>query len=258
MDPETVCREDETIEDLQLAGLRLIQKKNAFRYGMDAVLLADFARISANDVTADLGTGNGILPILLAGRNKAKRIHAIEILPEAADLAERNVSLNGLEEKIRVILADAADAAGILGKCSMDAVICNPPYWHANASLCSSNRQKSVARSQNKDTLHRFFSGAFDILKGKGKLFMVYPAPQMLHVMKELQQHHLEPKHFRMVYPKTDKPAKLVLIEAVKDAKPTLHPMSPMIVYEENGDLTNELKSVYHIDKQTEVCFKEC
>ena len=244
---EEMIREDETLEDLQLGGLRLIQKKNAFRFGMDTVLLADFADVRPTDVAADLGCGNGILPLLLIGRGKSSRIYAFDLMREAAELAERNAALNGLEDRMTVVHADAADAAAHIGKCSVDAVVCNPPYGHPDASLASGNKQKAAARTQEEDTLHRFFKGAYEILKGKGKLSLVYPASQMLHVMKALQAHHLEPKRFRMVYPRADRAANLVLIEAMKDAKPMLHPQPPLVIYRENGDLTDELKSVYHI-----------
>lgn len=244
---EYFIMEDETIEDLQLNGLRLIQKKKAFRFGMDTVLLADFADIRPGDTAADLGCGNGILPLLLIGRGKSRHIHAFELMGEAAGLAERNVKMNGLENRITVVHADAAEAAAHIGLCSVDAVVCNPPYGHPDASLASENLEKAAARTQEEDTLHRFFKGAYEILKGKGKLSIVYPAPQMLHVMKALQAHHLEPKRFRMVYPRADRAANLVLIEAMKDAKPMLHPQPPLIIYRENGSLTDELKSVYHI-----------
>ena len=247
MENEDFIREDETIEDLQLNGLQLIQKKNAFRFGMDTVLLADFADIRPTDTAADLGCGNGILPLLLIGRGKSSHIHAFELMKEAAELAERNVVLNALANRITVVHADAVDAALYVGKCSMDAVVCNPPYGHPDASMVSGNSLKAAARTQEEDTLHRFFRGAYEILKGKGKLSIVYPAPQMLHVMKVLQAHHLEPKRFRLVYPRADKAANLVLIEAMKDAKPMLHPQPPLIIYQESGDLTDELKSVYHI-----------
>ena len=244
--------EDETIEDLQLNGLRLIQKKNSFRYGMDTVLLADFAKIRKNDVVADLGTGNGILPLLLYGRGRGCRYYALEIQPEAAELAGRNAQLNGLENMMAVICTDALEARKYIEPCSVDAAVCNPPYGMPSASLASPEATRATARSQHTDTLDHLFRGAFDILKGRGKLFLVYPAPQMLFVMKRLQSHHLEPKRFRMVYPYARKPANLVLIEAVKDARPMLHPMPPLVIYREDGSLTDELKSVYHIQEQTE------
>ena len=242
---------DETVENLQLNGLRLIQKKNGFRFGMDSVLLADFADIRPKDTVADFGTGNGVLLFLLYGRNKGHRYYAFYIQPEATDLVLRNAYLNGLEERITAVTADAAEVSGYISPCSVDAVICNPPYGLPDASLLSPNKTRAIARNQNADTLDHLLSGAFSVLKGKGKLFMVYPAPQMLFLMKSMQSRHLEPKRFRLVYPYADKPANLVLIEAVKDAKPMLHPMPPLIIYSKDGSLTNELKSVYHIDEQT-------
>ena len=219
---------------------------------MDSVLLADFAYIRENDTVADLGTGNGVLPLLLYGRNKGRIYHAFELVREAAEIAQRNAILNHLEDRFFVYHADAAEAEFFISSSSVDAVVCNPPYWHHSASLASPVQQKAAARIQSPESLDHFFSGAFTILRGKGRLFMIYPAAHMLEVMKKLQSFHLEPKRFRMVYPFASKEANLVLIEAVKDAKPTLHPLPPLIIYNPDGSLTNELKSVYHIKEQTE------
>lgn len=239
--------DDETIEDLQLDGLRLIQKKNAFRFGMDSVLLAHFADIRENTVVADFGTGNGILILLLKGRKKGNFYYAIDIQEEAVELAARNINLNNMEECVRIIHADVINAKEYTGVCTCDAVICNPPYGHSDATLTSPYRNIAKARTQDAETLNHFLKGAYLILKGKGRIFLVYPAQHMLYLMKKLQEHHLEPKRFRLVYPSVDKPANLVLIEAVKDAKPTLHPQPPLIIYEKDRSLTNELKSIYHI-----------
>lgn len=244
---DKIIMEDETIEDLQLGGLKLIQKQKSFRYGMDTILLAHFADIKENETVADLGTGNGILPLLLIGRNKGSLFYAIDVLPEAAQLARRNAELNKLTDRIKVFQTDAKDAAVYINPCSVDAVVCNPPYGQPNATLVSPNNAKAVARSQNIYTLNNIFSGAFKILKGKGRFYMVYPVQQMLSVMKKLQDYHLEPKRFRLVYPSEMKKANLVLIEAVKDAKPALHPLPPLMIFKSDGNLTNELKSVYHI-----------
>ena len=242
-----MIREDETIEDLQLNGLRLIQKKDAFRFGMDSVLLAHFADIRKTDTVADLGTGNGVLILLLRGRDKGKRYIAVDIQQEAISLAKRNITLNHLDDVAEAVHADALDAAGLIQSCSVDSVICNPPYGQPSSALSSPYASISIARNQGRETLDHILKGAFLMLKGKGKLFMVYPAAQMLYLMKALQQHHLEPKRFQLVYPYENKPANLVLIEAVKDARPTLHPMKPLIIYQHDGSLTNELKSIYHI-----------
>lgn len=239
--------ENETIEDLQLNGLKLIQKTDAFRFGMDSVLLAHFADIHPRDAVADLGTGNGVLVFLLYGRKKGSRYFALDIQQEAVDLVRRNAALNHVEDRIRIIHADARDACMHIDPCSVDAAVCNPPYGLPDASLSSPSKTKAVARNQNPETLDHLLTGAFRILKGKGRLFLVYPAPQMLFLMKQLQSHHLEPKRFQLVYPYAEKPANLVLVEAVKDARPMLHPMPPLIVYEPDGNLTNSLKSVYHM-----------
>ena len=166
------------------------------------------------------------------------------VLPETTI---RTLELNDLQDRMTVIKADAMEASRIIGSCSVDAVICNPPYGHPSASLISPTETKATARSQNEHTLNHFLKGAFKILKGKGRLILVYPAAQMLFLMKRLQENHLEPKRFQLVYPHEDKPANLVLLEAVKDAKPTLHPMPPLMVYNADGSLTNVVKSIYHM-----------
>lgn len=245
--------EDETLEDLQLCGLKLIQKKHGFRFGMDSVLLAHFAQIGPNDLVADFGTGCGILPLLLIGRKKGISFECFEIQRAVAEMAERTMRMNHLEDRIHIVHGDASEAYKILPPCSMDAVICNPPYWNSGSALRSPFSSRSVARIQEDDTISGFLNSAFRILKGHGRLIIVYPASQMLYIMQRMQQAHLEPKKFQMVYPNEEKPAYLVLIEAVKDAKPMLHPMDPMIIYNTDGSSTNRLKSVYGINKQDEV-----
>ena len=241
--------EDETLEDLQIGGLKLIQKKRNFRYGMDAVLLADFAVIQPRDTVADFGTGTGILPLLLIGRGKGQQFTAIEIQPEMAEMSRRTMALNQLETRVTILQGDAADAPEMLGPCSVEAVVCNPPYGMPGCVTQNLRQELTTARHQGRETLSRFFTSAFRILKGKGKLFLVYPAAQMFSLMTELRTAHLEPKHFRLVYPDVRHGANLVLVEAVKDARPLLQPMPPLIICNENGDLTNELKSIYHMQE---------
>ncbi len=238
-------REDETMEDLQLQGLRLLQKKTGFRFGMDSVLLADFAAVRPQDRVADFGTGSGVLPLLLFGRGKGSEFHGIEIQPEMAEMAERTMRINRLEDRVRIYTADAGRAWELFEPCSIDAVVCNPPYGRTGASLKNPLKSRAVARHQEEDTLAGFFISAFRILKGKGKISLVYPAEQMLALMEGMRQAGLEPKRFRLVYPFADKPANLALVEGIKDAKPLLQPMPPLIIYKQPGVLTNELKSVY-------------
>ncbi len=245
--------DDETLEDLQLGGLLLLQKKTGFRFGMDSVLLADFAAVRKDDTVADFGTGTGILPLLLIGRGKGHIFRAIEIQEEYCDMSSRTMMLNHLEERVSVIRGDAGNADRMMEACSVDAVVCNPPYGIHGAALTSPFPERATARNQEEDTLRRFFTAAFRILRGKGKFSMVYPAPQMLQAMELMRRCHLEPKRFQMVYPQENKPANLVLIEGVKDARPTLQPMAPLIIYDGNMHLTNRLRSIYHIQEQNPV-----
>ncbi len=245
-----LVHQDETIEDLQLNGLRLIQKMKGFRYGMDSVLLASFASVRANDTVVDFGTGSGILMLLLYGRQKGKKYYGIEIQQDIAEMAHRNIIINGLKSAMEIICADAGHADKLLSSCSVDAVICNPPYFQYNEALSSPVQAIDISRKQRENMLDSWIRSAHTILKGKGKLSLIYPAPKMLEIMKTLQKYHLEPKRFRLIYPRYDQAANLVLIEAVKDSKPTLHPLPPLVIYNSQNDLTNELKSVYHIHQE--------
>ncbi len=243
----TELKADETLEDLQLKSLKIIQKKNGFRFGMEAVLLADFAGIGPGDQTADLGCGNGILPLLLYGRGKGSRYCGFEIQKEAAELAERNAALNGMEDVFRVFNADIMEAPDLLEDSRVDAVICNPPWEEPGRGTINSSLSLSTARHQGENALDSFLHTAYKILKRRGRIFLVYPAGGILTLFTSLRKHRLEPKSYRMVYPTLKHPARMVLTEAVRDGKPGLVSMKPLIIRNLNGDLTNELKSIYHI-----------
>lgn len=242
-----LIREDERLDDLQLAGLRIIQKSSGFRFGMDAVLLADFARVEERDRVADFGTGTGILPLLLAGRGRGAHIDAFEIQADMADMATRSVDLNGLTERITVHHLPVEKAASACEPGTLDAIVCNPPYGVPGTTLLNPAQTLSTARHQTEAGLTEWYRMAYRLLRGKGRFHMIYPAPRMLEAMTALSRAHLEPKRFRLIYPYADKAANLVLIEAMKDAKPMLHPEPPLIVYEKDGSMTAELKRIYHL-----------
>lgn len=242
-----MIREGERVDDLQLCGLRVIQKDSGFRFGMDAVLLADFARVEERDRVADFGTGTGILPLLLAGRGRGAHFDAIEIQEDMADMAMRSVRLNSLTERIAVHHCRVEAADDVIAPGSLDAIICNPPYGVPGTTLLNPEKPLSTARHQSENGLTEWYRVAYRLLRGKGRFHMVYPAPRMLEAMTALSKARLEPKRFRLIYPYADKPANLVLIEAMKDAKPMLHPEPPLIVYEKDGSMTAELKRIYHI-----------
>ena len=240
--------EGERVEDLQLGGLKLLQKQHGFHYGMDVVLLADFARIRPTDHVVDFGTGTGVLPLLLYGRGKGAEYDAFEIQPDMADMASRSAALNGLSESIHVHALPVEQAETILKPCSVDAIVCNPPYGAPGTTLLNPNEADRLARHQGEDGLQAWYRAAFRLLKGKGKFSMIYPAHQMLEALDGLREARLVPKRFRLIYPYPDKPANLVLIEAVRDAKPMLHTEPPLIIHNADGTETAELQAIYHIN----------
>ncbi len=247
---------DETLEDLQLKGLRILQKREGFRFGMEAVLLADFAGIGRNSRVADLGSGNGILPLLLWGRDKGREYYALEARGESADLAERNAALNGLENRIHVYHCDVSRAGDIPEARGVDAVVCNPPWEQPGTGPVNDRPALSQARHQQEDTLQRFFRAAYSLLRPRGRLYVVYPAAGILTLFLALRKERLEPKKYRLVYPTAEHPARMVLTEAVRDGKPGLSPMKPLLIQTSEGLLTNELKSIYHMNEQTKVSFE--
>lgn len=242
-----MLREGERIDDLQLQGLRIIQKEKGFRFGMDAVLLADFARVEERDKAADFGTGTAILPLLIAGRAGASHIDAFEIQADMAEMAQRSVAMNALTGKIAVHHLPVEQADQVVAPGTLDAIVCNPPYGVPGTTLLNPAETLSLARHQTEDGLTAWYRMAYRLLRGKGRFYMIYPAPRMLEAMSDLSKARLEPKRFRLIYPHAGKAANLVLIEAMKDAKPMLHPEPPLIVYEKDGSMSAELKRIYHI-----------
>lgn len=238
--------DDERLDDLQFAGLKILQKTAGFRFGMDAVLLSDFVRAEAQATVADFGTGTGILPLLMWGRGKGQRFEAFEIQREMADMARRSVALNGLSARIRVHEASVEEAPSLLSPGSVDVIVCNPPYGTPGATLHNPGLSKDLARHQDPRGLKPWFTAAYRLLRGRGRMALIYPAPMMLSLMNDLSRAALIPKRFRLIYPRVDKPANLVLVEAVKDARPTLQTEPPLIVYEQDGTMTPELRKIYH------------
>lgn len=236
----------ERIDDLQRNGLRIIQNPKAFRFGMDAVLLADFTRLRPHDRIADMGTGTGILPLLLSQKEEHCIFDAFEIQPDMADMASRSVELNGLETRILVHAADMRDAWKIVGRQSMHAVVCNPPYGKRGGTLTSETSAVSIARHEAACTIEDVAASCAAVLRNLGRLHIVFPAQRMLELCDALRKSRLEPKRIRMVCAHADKPPYLVMVEAMKNAKPQLLWMPPLIVYHADGTETEEIKRIYH------------
>ena len=234
---------NETIDDLQ-NGYRIIQKSAGFRFGIDAVLLSDFAKCNANRMM-DLCTGTGIIPILLAAKTHIKRIDAIEIQQDIADMAERSVQLNQLSERIHIKCADLKAAPEIYGKSVFDAVSVNPPYMKAGSGLKNPDDTKLISRHEVKCTLEDVISVSASILKPHGKLFMVHRPQRLTDIICTMRKYRLEPKLMRFVAPHIGKEPNLVLIQGVKDSAPELKLLPQLYVYDAEGNYTKEINEIY-------------
>ena len=227
-------REGERLDDLGRKGYRIIQNPKTFCFGIDAVLLTGFARIKAGSHVLDLGTGTGIIPILLEAKTEASHLTGLEIQEESADMARRSVALNGLEDKIAIVTGDLKEAAFLLGKGVFDVVTCNPPYMIGEHGLTGGNRQKTIARHEVLCTFEDVAREAATVLKPGGTFYLVHRP-----------FHGLEPKRMKLVHPFVEKEPNMVLIEAKKGGNSRITIESPLIVYKEPGVYTDEIYDIY-------------
>ena len=235
------CGEDERIDDLQRNGYRIIQKKKGFCFGMDAVLLSGFAQVKEGEVAVDLGTGTGIIPILLEAKTKGKHFTGLEIQEEVAEMAGRSVRLNQLENRVDIVRGDIKEASRLFGKASFDVVTSNPPYMNDNHGLKNPELPKAIARHEVFCTLDDVCREASLLLKSGGRFYMVH-RPQIITALKTYK---LEPKRMKLVHPFVDKEANMVLIEAVRGGRSMMKVEAPIIVYREPGVYTREIYDVY-------------
>lgn len=242
---DPVVRGDERLDDLQRSGLRILQKTREFRFGTDAVLLADFAGVRLRDRVADLGTGTGILPLLLYGREPTAVFDAIEIQPEMAEMAGRSIALNGLTGSIRVHEMNLCDAPRVLGHGRYDLVVCNPPYARRGASLVNPGSGRATARHERHTTIEDIAKAAAGLLRNGGRAAFVFPAQRMLELAEALRGVRLEPKRVRLVQAHPQKAPHLVLMEAVRNGGRQLHFLPVLYLMDAQGNPTQELQNMY-------------
>lgn len=214
-----ICGEDERIDDLQRNGYRIIQKKKGFCFGMDAVLLSGFAQVKEGEVAVDLGTGTGIIPILLEAKTKGKHFTGLEIQKEVAEMAERSVRLNHLEDRVDIVRGDIKEASRLFGKASFDVVTSNPPYMNDNHGLKNPDLPKAIARHEVFCTLDDVCREASLLLRSGGRFYMVHRPHRLAEIITALKTYRLEPKRMKLVHPFADKDANMVLIEAVRGGR---------------------------------------
>ena len=240
-------KENERIDDLEYKGLKIIQNTEGFCFGIDAVLLSDYAKeIKDNSTVLDLGTGTGILSILLAAKTNLRKIYGIELQKDVANMATRSVMLNELASRVVIVNEDIKDLYNEFEKNSVDAIVTNPPYKKAKTGLINENTYKYISRHEITASLDDFIKVSSDLLKDKGMFFMVHKPERLAEIIYKLKTNKLEPKKIRFVYSKENQEPKLVLIKAVKNAKEFLKVEKPLIVYKENGEYTDEILKIYN------------
>lgn len=237
--------ENERLDDLQRNGLKIIQKTDGFCFGMDAVLLSGFASVKPGETVLDMGTGTGIIPLLLSAKTEGRHFTGLEVQDEIARMAERSVILNRLEEKIQVVRGDIKEASHIFGAASFDVVTTNPPYMNDAHGLKNPTEVKAISRHEILCTLEDVVREGAKVLKPGGRMYMVHRPHRLIEILGTMTKYKLEPKRMKMVHPFRDKEANMVLIEAVRGGGSWMKVEAPIIVYKEPGVYTDEIYSIY-------------
>ena len=238
-------KDEERLDDLQRNGYQIIQKKDGFCFGMDAVLLSGFAAVKPGEKAIDLGTGTGIIPILLEAKYEGEHYTGLEIQDEVAEMAARSVALNHLEEKVSIVKGDIKEASRLFGAASFDVVTSNPPYMNDAHGLKNPDLPKAIARHEVLCTLDDVAREAAKLLRPGGRFYMVHRPHRLIEIITALTKYKLEPKRMKMVHPFVDKEANMVLIEAVRGGKSMIKVEAPIVVYRGPGVYTQEIYDIY-------------
>lgn len=238
-------KENERIDDLQRNGYRIIQDPGKFCFGMDAVLLTGFAGARETDELLDMGTGTGIIPLLMEAKYHCAHLTGLEIQPECADMAARSVAMNGLSEKIDIVNGDIKEADVLFKSAFFDCITCNPPYMIGRHGLTNPDAPKAIARHELLCTFEDVAAQTAKLLKPGGHFFLVHRPFRLPEIMTTLIKYRLEPKRMQLVYPYVDREPNMVLIEAVRGGRSRMKVEKPLIVYREPGVYMPEIYDIY-------------
>lgn len=244
MNKGTLLRPGERLDDLQIKGYEIIQSPGRFCFGMDAVLLSSFVKVKKGERVLDLGTGTGILPILLEAKNDGEFYTGLELQEESADMARRSIRYNGLEHKIEIITGDIKEAASIFGAASFEVITVNPPYMIGEHGMKNENEALYIARHEVMCTLEDILRESAKILNWKGRFYMVHRPFRLPEIFTKMSAYGIEPKRMRLVHPYMDKEPNMVLIEGLRGGKPRLTVEAPLVVYHKDGTYTKELLNI--------------
>ena len=251
-DKNELIHPGERLDDLQTGGYYLIQDPSRFCFGIDAVLLSSFARVKRGEKALDLGTGTGVIPILMEAKTDAAHFTALEIQKESADMAARSVRMNQLEEKIEIVLGDIKDASNRFGASSFDVITTNPPYMIGDHGKQADNLAKAIARHEVLCDLDDILRESAKLLKQGGHFFMVHRPFRLAEIISKMVEYQIEPKRMRLVHPFVDKEPNMVLLEGIKGAKSRITVEKPLIVYEKPGVYTKEVYEIYGYEEESE------
>ena len=244
---EIELKENERIDDLQYKGLKIIQNKEGFCFGIDSILLSDFANnIKKGAKVLDLGTGTGIIPILLCGKTNLEKVIGVEIQKEVADMAKRSSKLNNLEDKFEVINENILNLKNIFQNQIFDVIVSNPPYKKKNSGIINEKETKIISRHEITANLEDFIKIAKDLLKDKGEFYMVHRPERLVDILSLMRQNKIEPKVLKMVFSREDREPKLILIKGIKNARPFLKVEKNLYIYDKDGNYTNEILKIYN------------
>lgn len=235
----------ERLDELQRNGYVIIQDPKRFCFGMDAVLLSGFARVKTGEQVLDLGTGTGIIPILLEAKTEGKHFTGLEIQPESADMARRSVELNHLDSKINIVTGDIKDASKLFGASSFDVVITNPPYMIDSHGIKNMKDAKTIARHEVLCTLEDVIRESAKLLPPKGRFYMVHRPFRLSEILCMMTRYGIEPKRMKFVYPYIDREPNMVLLEGLRGGRPRMTVEKPLIVYQEKDKYTDEILQIY-------------
>lgn len=239
-------KENERIDDLEYKGLKIIQNKEGFCFGIDAVLLSDFAKkIKSKAKVMDLGTGTGIIPILLSKKTDLNHIIGVEIQEDVYEMAVRSIILNDLTDKCEIINENILNLNNIYENNTFDVIVTNPPYKKQNTGLINKDTRKIVSRHEITAKLEDLIEIASKLLKDKGEFYMIHRPDRMVDILNLMRKYKVEPKEIRLVYSKVNESPKMLLVKGVKNAKPFLKFMENLYVYTENGEYSNEIYKIY-------------
>lgn len=244
---EIKLKENERIDDLEFKNLKIIQNKDGFCFGIDSILLTDFAKnIKPNSKVIDLGTGTGVIPILLYGKTNNTKFVGVEIQKEVAEMANRSVKLNLLENNIEILNTNILELSKIYNTGSFDVVTTNPPYKKINTGVINENNKKLISRHEIMASLEDFIRTASFLLKDLGEFYMVHRPDRLVDIFYEMRKNKIEPKKIKFIYPNKNKKTNLVLIKGIKNGKQFLEFENNLYVYNEDGNYTNEILKIYN------------